>query len=97
MGYKKRPSKQQLYDQIRALEKENTKLSEEINSEQLKKWNMKLPKALEEANKMLKDMFGHSVRNLVYVHVDAGGYWFNFSLVNDRRVQTFCIRHNEVD
>ena len=96
MGYKKRPSKQQLYEQIKALEKENMKLSEEVNSDQLERWNRKLPKAIEEANKMLKNSFGYSVRNLVYVHVDAGGYWFNFSLTNDSRVQTFCVRHYEV-
>ena len=53
MGYKKRPRKQQLYEQIKALEKENMKLSEEINSDKLERWNRKLPKAIEEANKML--------------------------------------------
>lgn len=91
----KAPTKQQLYDQIAALERINQKALEEVQEERRRKWNELLPKAIEECRKQLKAIFPNLLTMLHFEHVDEGGYWFTFHLVNDSRVQTYAVRHGD--
>lgn len=94
--YQKRPTKQELYDRIAALERQQQKAYEERNREKIKRWNDLLPLAYEECRKQLKAIFPNTLTSLHFEHVDEGGYWFTFSLTNDSRTQTRAIRHHEI-
>lgn len=91
----KAPTKQQLYEQIEALERINQKANEEKERERAKIWNALLPKAYETCRKQLNTIFPNLVTLLHFEHVDEGGYWFTFQLINDSRVQTYAVRHND--
>ncbi len=91
----KAPTKQQLYEQIEALERINQKAHEERNREKKKRWNELLPQAYEECRKRLQAIFPHLITKLHFEHVDEGGYWFTFELVNDSRTQTYAVRHGD--
>ena len=93
----KAPTKAQLYEQISELERLQQKAYNERNREKLKKWNELLPKAYEICRKQLKAIFPNTITNLHFEHVDEGGYWFTFKLINDDRVQTYAVRHYEID
>lgn len=95
--YKKRPTKAQLYEQIAKLEQQQQRTYEEQNREKLKKWNDLLPIAYQECRKQLNRVFPNAVTLLHFEHADEGGYWFTFQLINDERVQTYAIRHYEVE
>lgn len=95
--YTKRPTKQDLYNRIAELERQQQKAYEEQNREKLKRWNDLLPVAYEECRKQLKATFQNLLINLHFEHVDEGGYYFTFQLVNDNRIQTYSIRHYEIE
>lgn len=92
----KAPTKQQLYEQIEELARLNRKVVEERNRERIKAWEESLPQAYEECRRQLKAIFPHLLTMLRFEHVDEGGYWFTFHLVNDSRVQTYAIRHSDL-
>lgn len=96
MGYKKRPSKQELYNLLSAQQAENIRLVEKMNAEQIKEWERFLHIAFEKVREHLTLHFGNLVRLLKYEHCDKSGYWFTFELVNDNTRQTYCIRHHEI-
>jgi hypothetical protein len=96
MAYQKRPSKQELYKRIDALERINADLVANQEKEMQKIWNERVPRAIEKINEVLKPLFGTALKNLSYIRVDASGYWFTFELTNDSRRQTYCVRHNEI-
>lgn len=91
----KAPTKQQLYEQIEALKIMNQKISEETRREKEKIWKERLPNAYESCRKQLNAIFPNLVTMLHFEHVDEGGYWFTFQLINDSRVQTYAVRHND--
>ena len=91
----KKPTKQQLYEQIRILEHTNRKIVEEKNREKEKLWKEQLPQAFEECRKQLIAIFPNLLTMLRFEHVDEGGYWFTFHLANDPRVQTYAVRHGD--
>ena len=91
----KKPTKQQLYEQIRILEDVNRKIVEEKNREKEKLWKEQLPQAFEECRKQLIAIFPNLLTMLRFEHVDEGGYWFTFHLTNDARVQTYAVRHGD--
>lgn len=95
--YNKKPKKQELYDQIAALERQNAKLAAQMNEEKVHWWNKRIPAAIEEAHRYLRGLFPNTVKNLTYQHVDEGGYWFTFQLTNDEREQTYCVRHSDLE
>lgn len=92
----KAPTKQQLYEQIQALERQNQKQTEEMTREQVKRWNEMLPQAYEKCRHELNAVFPNLLCNLHFEHVDAGGFWFTFELVNDPRKQTYALRHSDL-
>lgn len=92
----KAPTKQQLYEQIEALERINQKAVAEKNREKARIWNELLPKAYEVCRKQLKVFFPNLITMLHFEHVDEGGYWFTFQLINDSRVQTYAVRHGDL-
>ena len=92
----KAPTKQQLYEQIAKLEGLNLKLTEERSREKEKRWKELLPQAYEVCRGQLKAIFPNLLTKLRFEHVDEGGYWFTFQLVNDSRVQTYAVRHLEL-
>lgn len=94
--YTKRPTKQELYNRIAELERLQQKEYEERNREKVKRWNEFLPIAYDKCRKQLARVFPGAVTMLHFEHVDEGGYWFTFQLVNDERRQTYAIRHYEV-
>ena len=59
--------------------------------------NQNVEKAAEVLGKMLKPMYGESVRNILFEHVDESGYWFSYELEQDKRRQTWAVRHWEVE
>ena len=91
----KAPTKQQLYEQIAALERINQKQNEEKIRERTKRWNELLPQAYEVCRKHLSAIFPNLLTLLHFEHVDEGGYWFTFQLINDSRVQTYSVRHGD--
>lgn len=90
------PSKSELYEQVANLERQNAKLIEEKNREQMKEWENKLPNAYEAFWKFAKSSFANSVIKVSMEHIDAAGYWFTFELVNDNRRQTYAVRHTDL-
>ena len=94
--YKKRPSKQALYERIEALEKENRAIAELADKERKERWTRNIPAAMMRFGDVMRTRFGTLFSSPVFEHVDAAGYWFTFELTNDARRQTYCIRHEEV-
>lgn len=90
------PTKQQLYEQIAELERVNLKITEERRIEKEKQWKELLPHAYEVCRKQLKTIFPNLLTMLRFCHVDEGGYWFTFQLVNDSREQTYAVRHTDL-
>lgn len=90
------PSKSELYEQIANLERQNAKLIEEKNREQMKEWKNKLPNAYEAFWKFANSSFSNSVIKVSMEHIDAAGYWFTFELINDNRRQTYAVRHTDL-
>ena len=90
------PTKQQLYEQIEALNRINRRAKEELYRERVKQWNDLLPQAYEVCRKKLTAIFPNLLTMLHFEHVDEGGYWFTFQLVNDSRVQTYAVRHGDL-
>ena len=91
----KAPTKQQLYEQIAELERINRMVREERTREKIKRWKELLPQAYEVCRMQLKAIFPNLLTMLHFEHVDEGGYWFTFQLVNDSRVQTYAVRHSD--
>lgn len=92
----KKPTKAQLYEQIAELEKMQQKAYNDRNREKIKRWNELLPAAYAVCRKQLNAVFPNAVTMLHFEHVDEGGYWFTFQLINDDRAQTYTVRHHEV-
>ena len=92
----KKPTKQELYDQLAELERLNHKLVVERDKEKVLRWKELLPKAYEECRRQLLSVFPNLLTMLRFEHVDEGGYWFTFQLVNDSRVQTYAVRHGDL-
>lgn len=90
------PTKHQLYEQIRTLQHLNQKIIEEQEQEKVRRWEKHLPQAFEECRKQLLAIFPNLLTMLKYEHVDEGGYWFTFHLINDSRVQTYAVRHGDL-
>lgn len=92
----KAPTKQQLYEQIEALERINRQQNEEKTREQVKRWNEMLPQAYAKCREQLRAVFPNLVTMLHFEHVDSGGFWFTFELENDPRKQTYVVRHSDM-
>lgn len=92
----KTPTKSSLYEQIEALTKENERLLYENEKEERQRWEKNIPEAAKVFHKKIQKTFPNMVSDVSYKHVDKGGYWFTFKLINDKREQTYCIRHNEI-
>lgn len=56
-----------------------------------------IDKAIRIAHQELRKIFGSLLCNLVFLHSDNSGFWFSFALVNDSRIQTFCVRPWDLD
>ena len=76
--------------------KEQIRLYREKQKQKELAWNYLLPQAYEECRRQLKVVFPNLVTLLRFEHVDDGGYYFTFQLVNDARVQTHAIRHTDL-
>lgn len=96
MSYKRRPTKDELYEELARLERQNQKLVLERDREKIERWNKLLPLAYQECRRQLKNIFPNLMTMLHFEHVDEGGYWFTFQLVNDSRVQTYAVRHGDL-
>ena len=90
------PTKQELYEQLAELERQNQKLIIERDREKVERWNKLLPTAYEECRRQLKSVFPNLVTMLHFEHVDEGGYWFTFQLVNSKETQTYAVRHSDL-
>lgn len=97
MAYKKRPKKSELYEQIESLERQNQKMSEELEQERRRKWELRIPDATEWICDFLNRTFPGTWCKLRFEHVDAAAYWFTFELVNDDRRQTWSVRHSDLE
>lgn len=47
-------------------------------------------------HEQLRPKYGDSIKNVTLLHIDETGYWFQFSLTNDERLQTWCVRHSDL-
>ena len=90
------PTKSELRNRLAETQRENFKLVEKLNADKIKRWNDLLPAAYAEARKTLLKVFGTTLTLLHFEHVDEGGYWFTFELINDSRRQTYCVHHDEI-
>ena len=93
----KTPTKAELYAQISELEKQNAKLNNQLEAEKREKWQKLIPSAVEVCQRQLNAIFPGAVVKLHYEHVDEGGYWFSFELVNDDRRQAYAVRHSDLE
>ena len=102
-NYKKRPKKQELYDQIDELVKENIRLS---NLNSITEPANVYPSGIDvnRYSGFAADVFQHEmdsrfpglVRKARFEHVDVSGFWFTFELANDPRRQTYVVRWKEI-
>jgi len=92
----KTKSKAELKQEIDALQAENTKLSETNERIQREQWEKRIPQATAEFHVRMNKTFPNMVTNVRFEHVDASGYWFTFELSNDKRRQTYAVRHTEI-
>jgi hypothetical protein len=91
------PSKSQLYNELREKDKIIESLISERDKEKIEQWEKKIPKAKASFFYQMSLIFPDMVRNVKYEHVDAAGYWFTFQLINDDRIQRYCIRHADIE
>lgn len=91
------PKKAELYEKIERLEEQNRKLSDELERDQRRKWELKIPAAAQVMCEWLNEKFPGTWCNVRFEHVDASGYWYTFELKMDSRRQTWCVRHYEVE
>lgn len=94
--YKKRPKKSELYAMVEQLEKENQKLAAEAEAAEREKWEQQKPLAHRAFWEQINPRFGATLCNVRLEHVDKSGFWFSFSLINDNRQQTYCVRHSDI-
>lgn len=95
--YVKRPSKDALRAEIRDKDRIIEQLIKERDKEKIEQWEKKIPKAKGVFFYQMSLIFPDMLVNTKYEHVDAAGYWFTFQLTNDKRTQTYCVRHNEIE
>ena len=87
----KPPSKKELYERIAFLEEENQKLRDELNRQNQMEWGKHISEAFEIANQELEGIYPNQVKYLHFVRVDASGYWFTYTVNNEKF--TYSIRH----
>lgn len=90
------PSKEELYNWIDSLEKQNQKLLDEKNHKLMEEWKSKSSIAYEVFWKFANSTFPNLVTKVSLDHIDMAGYWFTFELVNDSRRQTYAVRHSDL-
>lgn len=77
------------------------KAYEKLNAERLQKqqeeWDRLRPKATEIFHKEMNKIFPEMVCKVTLEHIDSSGFWFTFELKNDRRRQTYVIRHTDME
>lgn len=69
---------------------------EPVVDEQQREWMLRISDATEWITGFLNKTFPRIWCNLRFDHVDAAAYWFSFELVNDKRRQTWCVRHSDL-
>lgn len=90
------PTKDELYAQVKALEKENIKLQEQLDAEKQKRW-------LEHQGRAKRVLYESvpftvlQIHKLRLDHVDSTGYWFVFVAEPDNSTQTYCVRHTDIE
>ena len=92
----KTPTKAELYEKVKALEKENIRLQEQLDAEKQRYWL----KHQNEARRVLYESVPFTVlqiRRLRLDHVDSSGYWFVFVAEPDNTTQTYCVRHTDIE
>lgn len=92
----KTPTKNELYQQIEALTKQNSSLLSRLEAEKRAIWQKNIPAANLMCLKQLSEHFPYMVVDLKFEHVDEAGYWFTFKLRNDSRQQTYAVRHDDL-
>lgn len=92
----KTPTKSELYTQIKELQRQNIKLQETLERDQRKEWERRRPDAVACFYKVMEQTFPGMVKNVQLEHIDGGGYWFTFELINDDRRQTYAVRHTDI-
>ena len=90
------PTKDELYQQVDALTKQNNALLAQLEAEKRATWQKNIPAAELKALRQLSETFPYMVTNLRFEHVDEAGYWFTFQLRNDDRPQTYAVRHSDL-
>lgn len=90
------PTKDELYQQVDALTKQNAALIERLEAENRATWQKNIPAAELKCLRQLSEIFPYMVTNLRFEHVDEAGYWFTFELRNDDRPQTYAVRHSDL-
>lgn len=90
------PTKDELYNQIAALTKQNHKLQEQLEAEERKRWNTRKNDAFEAFYDAVPFM-KHEMCMVTLDHIDKVGYWFTFELRTDSRMQTYCVRHANLE
>lgn len=89
------PTKGDLYEQIEALERENFKLVKKLEEEEQKRWLENKERAAIIFYKLIP-FPTRRVVNVALDHIDKSGFWFTFELDNDKRRQTFAVRHSDL-
>lgn len=92
----KKLTKKEYKAQWDANTREQIRLYRERQKQKEMAWNDLLPKAYEECRRQLKAVFPNLVTMLHFEHVDDGGYYFTFQLINDARTQTIAVRHTDL-
>lgn len=93
----KTPTKSELYEQIEALQKQNIRLQETLEKKKRKEWELRRPHAIACFYKAMECVFPGMIKNVQLEHIDEGGYWFSFELINDCTRQTYAVRHEDID
>ena len=56
-----------------------------------------IPAAVEAFYAHAHPLYGKTLFDVRFDHVDGSGYWFSYELTNDHRRQVYCVRHADLD
>ena len=56
-----------------------------------------VPAAVEAFYAHARHLYGETLFDVRFDHVDESGYWFSYELTHDHRRQVYCVRHADLD
>jgi hypothetical protein len=56
-----------------------------------------IPAAVEAFYAHVRPLYGETLFDVRFDHVDGSGFWFSYELTHDHRRQVYCVRHADLD